>query len=357
MINSHYVPQFILRNFYSDDKITYCDLEQKTIQPRNTRSVFSEEGYYPEEIERDLSKKAEYQFANLFHNKMENARNSVSFTADELFIIKKFLIVSAVRYKHELSEEEKALEQKLGSAFKRDYDRSIKDILACSRLEDVLDIMDRTEPFLYDELSGKEVDGQGTSTVQLWSEIRDIIYSYLIFVKPKGDERFLIPDVGRGTYQGPLGLRKVTSVFGVLQNSMDLRWLQLLHMISPRDYTVYPLSRNLAIITMDSFYKIFTKSEFNVKVKMPDEYPTLSSLLAFGNSSVITPPKVSMKDGTKEYKYNIKKLGSEDICHFNSLMLSEANRYIACADLKDIQGSIELAAEEYTDRDLLFMKL
>ena len=32
MINSHYVPQFILRNFYVDDKITYCDLENKTIQ-------------------------------------------------------------------------------------------------------------------------------------------------------------------------------------------------------------------------------------------------------------------------------------------------------------------------------------
>ena len=123
MINSHYVPQFILRNFYADDKITYCDLEKKTIQPRNTRSVFSEEGYYPEGIEHDLCKKAEYQFANLYHNKLEEARSSITLTADELFTIKKYLVVCAVRYKHEINEEDEKRIELLGPAFKIDYDR------------------------------------------------------------------------------------------------------------------------------------------------------------------------------------------------------------------------------------------
>ena len=356
MINSHYVPQFILRNFYMDDKITYCDLEQKTIQARNTRSIFSEEGYYPEGIEHDLCKKAEHQFANLFHNKMENARSSITFTADELFTIKKFLIVSAVRYKYELSEEDKAREQILGPAFKIDYDRCLNDILACSRLEEVFEIMGKTEAFLFNGLSGKETDSQDDPNLQLWAEIKDVLHSYLIFVKPKSDEKFLIPDVGRGIYKGPLGLRKSTSIIEALQNTNDPQLARLLQMITPRDYTVFPLSRNLAIMTMCSFYKLFTKSEFNVRVKLPDEYPTLSSILEFGDSDAITPPRVTMKGRTKEYKYDIKQLVSRDICHFNSLMIGESKRYIACADLKDIQRSIELA-REYTDRDLSFMKI
>ena len=356
MINSHYVPQFILRNFYKDNKITYCDLEQKTIQPRNARSIFSEEGYYPEGIEHDLCKKAEYQFANLFHNKMENARNSITFTADELFTIKKFLIVSAVRYKYELSEEDKAREKIFGPAFKIDYDRCLNDILACSRLEEVAEIVEKSETFLFGGLSEEEADNQDDPNLQLWAEIKDVLYSYLIFVKPQSDEKFLIPDVGRGIYKGPLGLRKTTSIIESLQYNDDPQLERLLQMITPRDYTVFPLSRNLAIMTMCSFYKLFTKSEFNVRVKMPDEYPTLSSILEFGDSDAITPPKVSMKGMVKEYKYDIKQLVSRDICHFNSLMIGEATRYIACANLKDIQRSIELA-KEYTDRDLTFMKV
>ena len=96
MINSHYFPQFILRNFYTNDKIKYCDLEKKKVELRNTRSVFTEEGYYPEGIEKDLCKKAEYLFANLYHNKFEEARNTLVLTRDELFTVKKYLIVSAI---------------------------------------------------------------------------------------------------------------------------------------------------------------------------------------------------------------------------------------------------------------------
>ena len=94
--------------------ITYYDLKDKTVEPRNTRSVFSEEVYYPEGIEKDLCQKAEYLFANLFHNKLENAGNSITLTVDELFVLKKYLIVSAIRYKYEFTDEEKKLSEILG---------------------------------------------------------------------------------------------------------------------------------------------------------------------------------------------------------------------------------------------------
>ena len=356
MINSHYVPQFILRNFYADDKITYCDLEKKTVQPRNTRSVFSEEGYYPENIEKDLCKKAEYQFANLYHNKLEEVRSNLTLTVNELFTIKKYLIVSAIRYKYELSEEDIKLTELLGPAYKIDYDRNLNEILACDTPEDIFNVLGKAEEFLRKTFQEKDTGNMEDVNIPLWAELKDILHSYLIFVKIRGDEKFLVPDIGRGTYFGPLGIKKTTALFENVIYSGNQQLLQLMQMVTPRDYSIYPLSKNLAILSMNSFYKIFTESEFHVNVKFPEDYPTVSAVLGFGDSSAITPPRVRMNGCTKEYKYDIKSLTNKDVCHFNSIMIGEAIRYVACAELKDIQKSVQTAID-YTDRDLLFLKI
>lgn len=356
MINSHYVPQFILRNFYSDDKITYCDLEKKIVQARNAKSVFSKEGYYPENIEKDLCKKAEYQFANLYHNKLEEARSSLTLTANDLFTIKKYLVVCAIRYKYEISEEDIKLRELLGPAFKVDYDKSLNEILACDTTEDIFNVLGKNEEFLYKNFQGNDVGNMDELNMPLWSELKDILHSYLVFVKVRGDEKFLVPDVGRGIYQGPLGIRKTTGLFENAINSENQQLLQLMQMITPRDYTIYPLSKNLAILSMNSFFKLLTESEFHLNVKLPEDYPTVSAVLGFGDSNAITPPKVKMNGRTKEYKYDIKSLTNKDVCHFNSLMIGDAIRYVACAGLKDIQKSVQTATD-YTDRDLVFLKI
>jgi hypothetical protein len=356
MINSHYVPQFILRNFYTDDKITYCDLEKRTVQLRNTRSVFSEDGYYPENIEKALCDKAEHLFANLYHNKLENARNTITLTRDELFVLKKYLVVCSVRYKYEFTEEEKRRIKSYGPAFEVDYDRCLNEILSCETLDEVFELLGKYEKYLYNTFQGKDSGDSSDANMPLWSELKDILHSYIIFVKTR-DEQFLIPDVGRATYQGPLGLAKTISVTELFYKTQDPRFAQLLQLIGPRDYTVYPLSKNFAIVSMCSFFKLFTDSEVQANVKMPDEYPTLSSLLEFGDRNIIAPPKVRFKGYyDREYIYDIKTLTTKDVCHFNSLMMGECKRYIACGGLEGIQQSVE-TAKNYTKRDLSFLKI
>ena len=72
MINSHYVPQLILRHFANAERIQYCDLGNRKVETRNIRSTFSEKGYYPDEIEKEMCYKIESQFANLLNNKLLN---------------------------------------------------------------------------------------------------------------------------------------------------------------------------------------------------------------------------------------------------------------------------------------------
>lgn len=86
MINSHYIPQFILRHFLNTEKIQYCDLKNKKVESRNTKSVFSEKEYYPEYLERELCRHVESQFANLLNNKLAVSKYKFSLSPDEMFI-------------------------------------------------------------------------------------------------------------------------------------------------------------------------------------------------------------------------------------------------------------------------------
>ena len=47
----HYIPQFILRNFYNqDDQVLYWDIEKKTLSKRNTKKIFMNMNMYRDEV-------------------------------------------------------------------------------------------------------------------------------------------------------------------------------------------------------------------------------------------------------------------------------------------------------------------
>ena len=350
MVNSHYIPQFILRGFSSDDKITYCDIDNKKIELRNTRSVFSERGYYSDALEKDLCIKAEYLFANLFHNKLEKARYSLTLTADELFILKKYLIVTSIRYRYEYTDDEKVMTEKLGAAFTDDFDENLNNILRCENVNDMFNYMKKV-PEYFDVANLDKLMDSGDVNVHLWAEIKDVIQSYIVFIKPQGTERFLIPDIGKGIYEGPMSRRKM---YGLLEAGMqNPTLLQIATMLTPHDYTIYPLTKDLAILSMSIFFKLLAESEVTSNVRLPEECPTVSSVLGFGSSNAIKPPKVKMNCGTKEYHYEVQRVNARDISHFNCIMMAEAKKYIACAGLDTVKKSAGMV-KEYTNRDFSF---
>lgn len=342
MIKSHYVPQFILRNFYTNDKITYCDLDKKKTELRNTRSVFSEEGYYPEGIEKDLCKKAEYLFANLYHNKLEEAKSRIVLTREELFIVKKYLIVSAIRFKNDEKDFDKAQLDILGPEFKMDYDRSLNEILACNSAEDLFNEIFKTQAYIARRFGIDLGDEKENPNIPLWAEMKDIADAYIVFVKAREKEKFLIPDVGRAIYEGPMKSRKMEAMLHAIMNPLDPKLLQIMNMISPRDYTFYPLSKNFGILSMDILYKFLSEGAFHFDITFPKDCPTISAALGFGDRNTIMPAKVRGNGANKEYIFDVKNLTTGDVCHLNSLMLIEAKRFVACGELSEIENTMEL---------------
>ena len=355
MVNSHYIPQFILRNFCNDNKIMYCDLDKRTVESRNTRSVFAEKGYYPEQTEIDLCKGIEYDFSVLYHNKLENPGSSITLDEDELFILKKYLIVSSIRFQYEYTQFELDLINKFGDSYKPDLVNNLNKVLESNNIRELYGILESVDNSQSIEklLSGERLDDENVN-MSLWAEVKDILHSYVVFIKASGSEKFIIPDMGKGIYEGPMSRRKLT---GLIQNTLthpNPALMQIVMMLTPHDYTIYPLTKDIAILSMSVFFKLFTDSELKMNVILPDDCPTVSSMLGFGSSNDIAPPKVRINGSKKEYRYNVNRLNSQDISHFNCLMMAEAKHHLAFSDIRDISKSMELI-KEYTDRDFDFM--
>lgn len=150
----------------------------------------------------------------------------------------------------------------------------------------------------------------------------------------------MISDRGWVGYRGPMGVKKLNAMYNMLEIRYDPFIDMLLHMSSPQDYAIFPMSSTLALIAMSPAYKIcLLGSPYHIIY--PDEAPSLSKCLGFGTSDTITPleNKVNRK-GLKEYHYNIKQLTMNDVIFLNGLLIKQANRYIAFADCSRIEHSL-----------------
>lgn len=333
MVNSHFVPQFILRNFCVNEKIQYYNLERKKAEERLTRSVFSEKGYYPINIEKSLCQRIEVQFANILNKKIITENYKISLDSKDMLILKKYLIITMLRVKddnldhnvwyHELKRsgiiDENELEKDF---FSGDFYDNINKVLECDSLDKLLELAKKGE------------------NLNLLTFIKDAVYSYNVFIKSNhAKEDFLIPDRGWASYRGPIGVKKLNTMLNMPAFMFDPYIQMLLRMSSPQDYAIYPLSKSLALLTVSSAFKIYLPGS-PYKLIYPEEAPSLSACLGFGSATTIELPENRIKrDGTKEYRYKIKQITKRDVSFLNGLLAKNADKYVCYADLNKVQYS------------------
>lgn len=317
MIRSHYIPQFILRAFCEEDKIQYMDLASKSVDARNTRSVFSENGYYPEQLEHDLCDKVERDFAPL-HKKILASSNKLTLSAAEMFLIKKFLLVSILRYKvnDPLGDEILAdFSESERSKLFGDFYGNINKILQCETKEEITSFYNYDAP---------------KANLSVTAYAKDVLGSYLIFVKSNecGHE-FLIPDRGYAWYMGRLALEKTFVIYEEFLKTRDPCFLQMLNSLTPHDYTVFPLSKNMAVLCMSSFFKLVADNSCYTIKKT-----SIQETLGFGNGYMLKQARVSFdrNENPIDYGFDIKPLCAKDVEFLNTLLFNNAESHIAFAD-------------------------
>ena len=330
VVNSHYVPQFILRHFCVDDKIQYCDIQRKSVEARTTRTVFSEKGYYPDELEHDLCIKVESQFANLLNNKLVSERRKIVLSDGEMLLLKKYLMVSVFRYKtDELDNDltKHGLTREEIESISGDFYGNINKVLACKTKEEACSYC---------------IPESKNNNINLFSYMKDILYSYTLFVRTNNcKEDFIIPDRGWASYEGPIHIEKLIATLDAAMKSGDQTLFQIARMITPHDYSIFPLAHDLAVMTVSVFFKLLTDG-VPKNIKFEEKGMTVSKALGFGDRDIIKPPvpKKIVGMGT-EYHCEIQQLSKRDVHFLNALLLANTDRYFAYGDKTKVEKSIK----------------
>lgn len=352
-MNSHYIPQFILRNFCNDNgNLVYCDFDNKTTSVRNTKSVFAESDYYPDKLESDLCHKIEHAFANLFHNKLENAKGSIDLTADEMFILKKYLIISCLRYKYYMTDRDKEFLKKIPKEYHNLYRvDSIEAINKIISIENDDELNKYLEHIM--EVRHLAYNGQTDKSdynLQILMDAREAYYNDLIFLQSNSNEEFVIPDTGRAMYMVKDPLAKMLYAVSIKISEPNHPLNKLIDKLTPRDYTFYPLSKKLALLSVSPFYKgLLDISEENKQYNAKK----FAEALGFFNYKIMES-FAEKSDGN--YSFPVLSIDDYDIQHFNSLSLNQSKHFIACSDLSKIQQSISFAKVNI-ERDVSFLQL
>lgn len=305
MLRSHFIPQFILRAFCEGDKIQYMNLELKTVESRNPRSIFSEVGYYPEQLEHDLCDKIERDFAPV-HKKIISSRYKMVLDANELFLLKKYLFVASLRIK---SDELKQISTD-------DFLKNVETALDCSSKDDFNRLIFSVK------LESNHI---------LEEFFKHIVGSYTIFVKTNHSKMdFVIPDSGSADYIGAYREKKFEIINGMINVVPVSLFYDIKAKMTKHDYTIFPLSKNMAVLCVNPFYKLL--------VGMSLTSNSIPHAFGFGNTELIQDAKVGFNpDGTiKDYTFNIRQLSRQDVCFLNHLMLENAESHIAFANRKKL---------------------
>lgn len=376
-MNSHYVPRLTLRRF-GDCLCTYNVKTGKYLEDVKIERAFCEEDFYSEEIEKQLNRRIESQFGNLFNNKLNRCESTIELSRVELYLIKKFLLVSVIRSQG--NEEFMAVERKYYDNL-REYAYQMAMQRGMSEQEAKRDAAskDFDPPFVEKEIPGETnfdywmrtlnviLDSDGTPEDILkhpnktypahrWAQV--INNGYLAFWDSEFiHNEFIITDVGM-TSENEKGwngttvhnIKKTNFLCRLIENERDQR-MQMeiyrtmkLHTCFSENFMMFPISAKRMIVEIDPFYK------FREMYKQFYQMPELSELTILDNEKLFYPNDakyVLPQNGLQyqyhsddKYIYEIKQLTSQETQYCNALFLDRINTYCGFSSLNKAVRSI-----------------
>ncbi len=378
MINSHYVPRLVLKQFAEKDKICLYDVRTGEYREgANIKHAFARKGLYDDEVEKNLNFKIESQFGSLFANKICKFTDEVVLSRDELYLIKKFLLISAMRTCR--SEEWVNYEKNFYERSRRHAEEYAKARNMSSEQKEIY-LSQFVPPFEEKQIDGEtpfdywmrtmnvilETDGtvkgifnhpDKTYPAHRWAKVMQ--YSYLAFWDTKNvNDEFIITDIGM-TSENELGwngvtvhnLKKTLFLRNCYEKESDVNLQRIIYenILKMENFTenfmMFPVSSRRMIALICPFYKFrilygwrYSMPDLRSLTNMPDEN------LFFPNDVKYVKPQpddgsVNEDDGDR-YIYEIKNLTREQVRYCNSLFLDRINEYAGFSSLGKAVGSL-----------------
>lgn len=372
MINSHYVPRLILRKF--SDKLCLYNVKTGELNENIVlENAYAIEDYYDSETEKKLNLKIESQFGNLLANYILKCEGEISLSRKQLFLVKKFLLLSVLRSIHgeAFMQVEKRFYENLQNKAKRN----------CAIQGIEYDAEAFAPPFEEKQIPGEttfdywmrtlnvilDTDGtpQGimehpnkTYPAYRWACI--INDAYLAFWDAPDDrDEFVITDIGMTSenekgWDGILvhNQKKLNCLIAELEKEgnkdRQIELARLMHVTSSfhENFQMFPISSKRMIVLIAPFYKYrYMQKSMGISV------PPLDFLTCIPNEALFEPNRNYYKlpqnpaNGFKyheddRYIYDVKTLSSSEIRYCNALFLDRIDTYLGFSSLEHAVGSI-----------------
>lgn len=352
--NSHYVPQFILRHFGTTVSC-YNVRTGQYLPDRNPYEVYSEMGYYPDDIEKDMNEKMESEFAILLMKKVLD-RDEVRLTRKELWTVKRFLLMSMIRTPGTL----KAITSM------RDEHRKLN----ASRPDELRNLMGD----FYDEVSSDEsdeeywirsmryilddrrcnlgtIDRENGATYMVWKWAKILNDGYIGFWDAGGTDKFMLTDIGMtsetevGADDGVTEWRKWRTAVAwheAFDETTKNRTAYLLGCLcmSQENFYMFPISADRMIVVINQFFKhLLNISDVGVQVPDLSFYTVLDDRRLFESNR----GGGSFEKGFQEddvFIYKPVPLEPQEVSYCNALLMDRVQEWLGFPTLESARKSI-----------------
>ena len=354
MINSHYVPRLIVRKF--SNRLSLYNIKTGELKENIAiEHAYAIENYYDDEIEKKLNRQVESQFGDLLSNYILKCEREISLSRKQLYLVKKFLLISLLRSIHaeEFMQKEKGLYNTLQSNDRWAPPFEEKQIEG----ENSFEYWMRTLKVVLD------TDGtpQGilehpdkTYPAYRWATI--IYNAYLGFWDAPNVEEFVITDIGM-TSENEKGWNGITIfnhkkndfILSCLEkafNPIEKEWLvELGKCMFYENFQMFPISSKRMIVLINPFFKYrYMKKQSGGNVPPLEELTVIPNEILFEpNRNYYKLPQISQKDRYHEddrYIYDVKALSRAEIRYCNALFLDRIDTYLGFSTLDHVVGSI-----------------
>ena len=357
MSNNHYVPKLVLKKF----KNKICLYSIKTGEYRENVSVddaYSEEDLYGDETERKLNHLIESRFGSLLANKILTSDGTVVLTREQLYVVKKFLLISILRCPDmednaAFEKNRKVLREMFGFP-EREIEGETPREYWLRTINVILDTNGTPEEIFRHK--------DRTCVAYRWAYLMK--HAYLAFWDAAHGEEFVITDRGMtsenekgwdgvyrhnvkktGYMQEVLARVKSTRLLGANELEVEAYDDLMAQCNFSENFMMFPISSKRMIVLISPFFKkVHRYAGFGV---VP---PRLEELTCMPNPKLFEPNRNFYKykqtsHRIKEhrddrYLYDVKKLTSQELWYCNALFLDRIDEQLGFSSLDQIAMSV-----------------
>ena len=357
MSNNHYVPKLVLKKF----KNKICLYNVNTGEYRenvNVDDAYSEENLYDDETETKLNRLIESQFGSLLANKILTSDGTVVLTREQLYVVKKFLLISLLRCRdmadNAAFEKNRSIAREMFGFAECEIEGETPREYWRRTLNVILDTNGTPEEIL------KHKDRTGVA--YRWAYL--VKHAYLAFWDAAQGEEFVITDRGMtsenekgwdgvyrhnvkktGYMREVLERVKSSKLIGAGELELEVYDDLIAQCNFSENFMMFPISSKRMIVLISPFFKKVHRYAGIGVVS-----PPLEELTCMPNPKLFEPNRTSYKykqtsrrikeHRDDRYLYDVKKLSSQELWYCNSLFLDRIYEYLGFSSLDQVAMSV-----------------